>query len=169
MIANVSIKRFGEDDWQGFKEIRLESVRLHNDVLGTSYAIESNKKDAYWKDIISDICNCAVFGLYDEEKIIGLTSVFRHRDHVENTTILCMVYIREEYRGNSLSDLLFKASIDWSKSQEGITRIWVGHRAGNEISRRANQRHGFAVISNEDMTFGNGETDTHYTYELKIK
>jgi RimJ/RimL family protein N-acetyltransferase len=168
MKNKIVVKQLAIDDWRDFKEIRLESVRLHNDVLGMSYDVESNKDDSYWKNVLSDIYNGAVFGLYDEEKIIGLTGVFRHRDHVKNTTILCMVYIHEDYRGKDLSDLLFKASIDWSKSQEGITRIWVGHRAGNEASRRANQRHGFVLISTEDMTFGNGETDTHYTYELKV-
>ncbi len=168
MKDKIVIKQLAIDDWQDFKKIRLESVRLHNDVLGMSYDVEVEKDDSYWKDTLSDIYNCAVFALYDDKKIIGLTAVFRHREHVENTTILCMVYIHEDYRGKDLSDLLFKASIDWSKSQQGITRIWVGHRAGNEASHRANQRHGFVLISTEDMTFGNGETDTHYMYELKI-
>ena len=168
MKDKIVIKQLAIDDWQDFKKIRLESVRLHNDVLGMSYDVESDKEDSYWKDTLSDIYNGAVFGLYDEEKIIGLTAVFRHRKHSADTTILCMVYIREGHRGQDLSDLLFGACINWSKSQEGINRIWVGHRAGNEASRRANQRHGFVLISTEDMTFGNGETDTHYTYELKI-
>jgi RimJ/RimL family protein N-acetyltransferase len=167
MKYKIVVKQLAIDDWQDFKEIRLESVRLHNDVLGMSYDVESNKDDSYWKDVLSDIYNGAVFGLYDEEKIIGLTGVFRHREYRADTAILVMSYIRKDYRGLELSDLLYKARINWAKSQEDITRIWVGHRAGNEASRRANQRHGFVLISTENMTFGNGETDTHYTYELK--
>lgn len=133
-----------------------------------SYNVESNKDDSYWVNTLADTYNGAVFGLYDGDVNIGLTAVFRHREHRANTAILVMSYIRAEYRGRDLSDLLYKARIDWAKAQDGITRIWVGHRAGNEASRRANQRHMFVLLSNEDMTFGNGEKDNHYTYELKI-
>jgi len=168
MEKNITIRQLTIDDWEVFKKIRLEALRSHNDVFGASIDVESSKNDSFWKESISDIYNGAVFGLYHKNNIIGLTAVFRHRDYCADTAILCMSYIRDGYRGNNLSDLLYKARIDWAKAQTGITRIWVGHREGKEASRRANQRHGFVLLSTEDMTFGNGETDKHYTYELKI-
>lgn len=167
-IDNIIIKRWSEDDWLQFKMMRLEAVSKHDDVFGLSYSAELQKADTYWTETLEDTYNGAVFGLYDGEANIGLTAVFRHHEYRANTAILTMSYIRKDYRGLQLSDLLYKARIDWAAAQEGITRIWVGHRAGNEASRRANQRHGFVLISTEDMTYGNGETDTDYTYELKI-
>lgn len=168
-MTDIKIKKWTVDDWQTFKSIRLEAVSKHDDVFGSAYKTELNKNDTYWKDTLSEVYKGAVFGLYDGDTNIGLTAVFRHRDHSADTVIFAMSYIRDGYRGINLSDLLYKARIDWAKVQSGITRIWVGHREGNEASRRANQRHGFVLLSTEDMTFGNGETDKHYTYELKIQ
>ncbi len=168
MKDKITIRQWSVDDWQSFKAMRLEAVSKHDDVFGASYNAEFQKTNTYWIDTLADTYNGAVFGLYDEDINIGLTAVFRHREHRSNTAILAMSYVQKDYRGQELSDLLYQARINWAKSQDGITRIWVGHRVGNEASRRANQRHGFVLLSTEDMTFGNGETDRHYTYELKI-
>ena len=167
-IEDITIKRWKGHDWLEFKTIRLEAVKSYSHVFLSDFEKASSYDDEYWKDMLRDTDNGAVFGLYDGDISIGLTGVFRHREHKADTAILGMSYIREEYRGIGLSELLYIERIKWAKSQEGIKRIWVGHRAGNDASRRANQRHNFVLISTEDMTFGNGETDTHYTYELKI-
>jgi RimJ/RimL family protein N-acetyltransferase len=165
---DITIKQWEVDDWQTFKDVRLEALKGHGDVFGASFENEKNKDDNYWKGNLTDCYAGAVFGLYDREEAIGLTAVFRHRERMEDTAILCMSYIRKQYRGLELSDLLYKARIDWAKAQEGITRILVGHREGNEASRRANQRWGFKLYSVEDYVFGNGETAKEYMYELKI-
>lgn len=167
-IEGITIKRWKEDDWLQFKAIRLEAVKSYSHVFLSDFEKTSSYDDEHWKSILRDTYNGAVFGLYDRDISIGLTGAFRHREHNVDTVIFGMSYILEEYRDIGLSELLYIERIKWAKSQEGITRIWVGHRAGNEASRRANQRHGFIFISTEDVTFGNGETDINYTYELKI-
>lgn len=164
----ITIRRWTVDDWQVFKAMRIEAVTHHANYFGTGREKALDAGDDYWKNTLTDAYNGAVFGLYDGDIAIGLTAAFRHKDHKENTIMLGMSYIREEYRGNGLSDLLYNARIGWAKEQEGISRIWVGHRANNDASHCANQRHGFALLSIEDMTFGDGITDKHYTYELKI-
>lgn len=164
----IYIRRWLENDWESFKAIRLEALEKHKNFFGSSFSVESQKENDFWKLRLRNIYNEAIFGLYDKQSIIGLTGVVRHYEYTQDTVIFCMSYIRECYRGRGLSELLYKHRIDWARSQEGIRRILVGHRAGNELSRRANQRHGFILVSTEDMTFGNGETDKYYTYELKV-
>lgn len=168
MSENIYIRRWLEDDWEIFKAIRLEALCAHPDVFGASYDVEFAKDDAFWKDRLSDLSYGAVFGLYDVDKVIGLTAVFRDRNRPLDAVFLCMSYIRPEYRKHNLSDLLYRARIDWAKSQNGIHIISVAHREGNEASRRANQRWGFVLSSIKDEVFGNGEIAKYYTYELKI-
>ncbi|MBL8641226.1 MAG: GNAT family N-acetyltransferase [Alphaproteobacteria bacterium] len=168
MLDTISIRSWTENDWVAFRAIRLEALKHTEHVFGVSYDHALNLSEEYWTDTLQDTYNGAVFGLYDGENVIGLTAVFRHRDHKSDTVIFAMSYIRKNYRGRGLSDLLYKARLDWAEQQEGIVSIWIGHRDGNQASFRANQRHGFQLISTEDMTFGDGTTDKHYTYELKI-
>jgi RimJ/RimL family protein N-acetyltransferase len=144
-------------------------MRFQPDVFGAAFDVEASKDDSFWKGRLSDSYKGAAFGLYDGDLLIGLTGIYRHYDRMEDTAMLCMSYIREEYRGKGLSDLLYRARIDWAKAQGDIRTLVVGHREGNEASRRANQQWGFILTSIEDdYKFGNGDTAKHYTYELKI-
>ncbi len=165
---DFTIRQWAIDDWKTLKAMRIEAVSAYSHVFLSNAEKASGETDSYWQDMLSNTYNGAVFGLYKGQMAIGLTGVFRYRESKADTVILGMSYIREEYRGLGLSDLLYRARLDWAKAQDGITRVLVGHRTDNEASKRANQRHGFVLISTEDMTFGNGETASHRTYELRI-
>ncbi len=167
MSEAIYIRRWSEDDWETFKTIRLEALRAHSDVFGASPENEGAQEDSFWKERLCDDNKGATFGLYDHDNVIGLTATYRHRD-IANTAILCMSYIRKDYRKRYLSDLFYKERINWAKAQDDISRIIVAHREGNEASRRANQRWGFIFSHVEDAVFGNGETAKDYIYELKI-
>lgn len=170
MTDKIFTRRWSESDWEDFKKIRLEAISQKPEVFGASFDNESSQDDSFWKARLSDAYKGAVFGLYDEDQLIGLTGIYRHYDCMkDDTAMLCMSFIRAEYRGKGLSDLLYKARIDWAKAQGNIRTLIVGHREGNNASRRANQRWGFVLISVEDeYQFGDGDTAKHYTYELKI-
>lgn len=168
MDDTIYTKRWLEADWQSFKAIRLEALSKHDNFFGASLESESSKEDRFWKEILLDVDKAAIFGLYDADTVIGLTAVFRDWTGREGVAVLCMSYIREEYRGQGLSEKLYEARIDWAKAQGDIRIVTVGHREGNDASRAANQRFGFQFCHVIDQLYGNGETDTDYIYELKI-
>jgi RimJ/RimL family protein N-acetyltransferase len=163
------VRKLNKDDWNAYKAIRLEALRLHENLYGGSYAAEAAYSDQDWQDLIGTK-TYAFFGLYDDDKIVGSTVVFTHRDDpTGKTALLAGSYIRKEYRGMGLSRKLYEARLDWIKSEERFERVWVGHRAGNEASRRANQAFGFTLLKTEDKAWGDGSKDTYYHYELRIK
>ncbi len=163
----ITIRRWSAEDWETMRRMRIEAVTDHSHVFLSNYDRASAYPDKHWKDILENRDGVAVFGLYKADEAIGLTGAFRHRER-KDTVELGMSYIRPEYRRLGLSDLFYKERIEWAKTLDGVTRIEVGHRDINEASRRANQRHGFILISQEMTTFGNGETAAHSTYELKL-
>src|SRR5690606_29692872 len=121
------------------------------------YEDEVVKDDDYWQDML-DEHNCAVFGLYNDEKIIGIGGVFSSKSDVSGqTAILAMGYIEPEYRGRKLSRLLYEARISWARQQSQFDKIIVSHRRGNEASRRANQAFGFLRIGTEVIQFADGK------------
>jgi RimJ/RimL family protein N-acetyltransferase len=164
----IHLRRWGIDDWETFRAIRLEAVAAHSDVFLSNYDGEAAKDASYWQNTLADTWRGAVFGLYDGDTVIGLTGAFRHRDHVADTVIFGMSYIRADYRRLGLSGLLYAARIAWAREQEGITRIVVSHREGNDISRAANQNFGFVETGEKFIAFGNNETAREVMYELKL-
>ena len=79
-----------------------------------------------------------------------------------------MSFIHPDYRGRGLSELFYQARIDWARSQEGITRVIVSHRDGNEASKAANQKFGFVATDSTETVFPDGVLAKEYNYELKI-
>ena len=161
------VKHLQAADWALYKHMRLEALRLHEDVYGTSFKDMCDRPDAEWESIVSQD-NSAFFGLFDGDSIIGIGGIFTHNTE-ERTGMLIAGYIREEYRERGLSRLLYQARIDWAKQSGLFDRLLIGHREGNEASRRANQAFGFQPIGVIDYVFGNGDKAKDYQYELRIR
>lgn len=160
------VKKFNSGDWNTYRSIRLEALRLHADVYGTSYAEMVSRDDDEWKRIVSQ-SDSAFFGLYDDNTVIGTGGVFM-QDETTRTGMLIGGYVREEYRGQGLSRLLYQARIDWAKSSGLFDRLVIGHKKGNEASRRANQAFGFQPIGEVEYVFGDGQKATNIQYELRL-
>jgi len=161
------VRKFEAADWAEYKAMRLEALHLHEDVYGTSYNDMLSRPDAEWQTMLGKD-DQAFFGLFDGDTVIGIGGIFTHNSEIR-TGILIAGYIREAYRGRGLSRLLYQARIDWAKESGRFDRLVIGHREGNEASRRANQAFGFQPIGVIDYTFGNGDIAKDHQYELRLR
>lgn len=161
------VRKLEAADWAAYKALRLEALCLHEDVYGTSYQEMRDRPDSEWEDIVSKD-NAAFFGLFDGDTIVGIGGIFT-QDAASRTGMLIGGYIREAYRGRGLSRLLYQARIDWAKESGLFDRLVIGHREGNEASRRANHAFGFQPIGIIEYTFGNGDIAKDHQYELRIR
>lgn len=161
------VRKLNGEDWQIYKALRLEALRLHADVFGTSYQDMVDRPDAEWQAALEGSTQ-AFFGLFDDDVMIGSGGVFM-QDASSKTGMLIGGYIREAYRGKGYSRLIYTARIEWAKQSGLYDRLVIGHRKGNEASRRANQAFGFQPIGEVDYVFGNGETAKDMQYELRLR
>lgn len=164
--SNIHLIRWTKDNWQEFKAIRLQAVGDRPDVFLSSYETTLAQPDNYWIDTLTSL-DGAVFGLYDGATIIGLTGVFRYRESPQDTAILGMSYIDPAYRGRGLSRMFYEARINWARAQDGIIRVIVSHRAGNDASRAANQAFGFVSTGQSTKIYGDGQEAINHEYELR--
>ncbi len=157
------------DEWQRYRDLRFEALAAHEDVYGSCLAIEKAWGDDVWIDLFSDQRH-QFFGLFDRENLIGSGAVFTDRnDKAGKTALLASAYIQPDYRGQGLSRLLYEARIRWIVESDRFDRIAVGHKQGNEASRRANQHFGFIKTGTEEIMWGDGSTDIKHTYELRLR
>lgn len=166
--ALISLRPFRPDEWEAIRAIRLRALKSDPGVFLPSYEDGLAMPDSYWIDLAAQKSS-RVFGLYDGETLIGLTSVFTDRDDPSGKTAkLAMSYIDRAYRGRKLSRLYYQARIAWAR-ENGFSRVVVGHREGNEASRAANQAFGFKYFESEEITFGGGVRAVDHRYELFLK
>lgn len=168
-IMSFSIRQLNEDDWRQFSEIRLKALRNDPLVFGSNYEKESQFSETDWREYLR-AKEIAVFMIFADEKPIGMTGVSVFRDDPTNkTAILWGTWLEPDFRGKGLSDLMYKARINWAKNHPGIERIIVSHRASNLASKYANQKHGFVFTSTHEKVWTDGAVEDEVFYELYIK
>lgn len=113
--------------------------------------------------------NAASFGLFQNDKIIGLTAIIRENNELSSERAMMMSsYIKHEFRGMHLSKLFYEARIDWAKKQKNIKTLLISHRRDNLISKNANQRFGFKFTDSYRKTYLDGVEESCLVYELTL-
>ena len=163
--GDYCLRKLELNDWQAYRDIRLYALLHSPEVYGSTYAAEVERNDDSWQERLQNP-NCAYFGLYFMDKLIGLTGIFRHNNS-EQEAILISSYIMPQHRGKGLSTLLYAARLDWAKAN-GYKRIIVSHRADNLASKAANQRAGFLFTHQQNHLWPDGAEVDELFYKLEI-
>ncbi len=166
MIA-PKIQKLLPGDWQTFKYLRLKSLSLHPNVF-SPLIDEFSRTDEEWFKFLQNP-KFQGFQLIFNEKPIGLTGIIEDRNCPKGTTgLFVMSYIEVEFRSRGFSKYFYDARIEWAKEFSSYKKLIVGHREGNESSRRANQKAGFKLFEVVDWNWPDGTMDKLYRYELII-
>lgn len=167
-MSELSIRPLDPEEWQALRDFRLSALENAPGAFALSYAECVKWTPEDWRSEISAPTH-QIFGLFDGGKLIGITAAFTWRgDPSGQTALLAMSYIVPEYRGQGLSNRLYDARLAWIARSGRFTKIRVSHRASNEASRHANQRHGFVRTKTEPYTWPDGVVEDEIFYELPV-
>jgi RimJ/RimL family protein N-acetyltransferase len=168
-MGTLFIRALEPEEWEAFREVRLQGLKEHPGSFFSNFAAEEKYGPEKWQELVRGPAH-QVFGLFDGERLAGVTAAFPFRDDPSGETAqLGMSFIRQEYRGQKLTGLFYKARLDWIRAQPQFKRVVVSHRASNEASRRAIVRHGFFETRRVARTWPDGVTEDEWIYELKIR
>lgn len=168
-MNSFTVRPLAAAEWESFRRLRLTALETSPGVFSGAYEGAIKRPDDAWRSLVSGPGH-QVFGLFGGRNLVGITGVFASKeDPTGETAMLAMSYISVEFRGLGLSRLLYEARLDWIKAHGQFTRVLVSHRESNEVSRRANQRHGFVLTHKKERKWPDGATETEVFYELKLK
>jgi len=167
-MTAIAIRALEPSQWQAFRDFRLAALKASPGMFHASHDEVAGWPPQEWQaEIKGD--DHQVFGLFEGERLIGITAAFTYReDPSGQTAVLAMSFIAPPYRGQGLSRLFYEARLSWIKAQVQFRRILVSHRASNESSRRAILRHGFVPAQTAPRTWPDGRTEDEMFYELEI-
>jgi RimJ/RimL family protein N-acetyltransferase len=167
-MNSISIRALNPAEWAALRDLRLHALQVAPGVFASSYEVEVTRTPEQWQSEISGPAH-QIFGLFDEGKLIGITAVFSWREDPSGASaLLAMSFIQPEYRGRGLSRLLYKARLDWIRTRPQFKRVVIYHRASNDPSRRAIERHGFRPARRASRLWPDGTTEDEIFYELPI-
>lgn len=163
MSASLSIKTLTPEDWQDWKTIRLEAVRLHPEAFGGSYEDESRHPDDIFKQALQ---KNTIFGAYINNVLVGVAGFFilssRKTKHRGN---LFSMYLKKEYRGQYIAGELVKAVINHAESR--VEQLHCSAVTTNPAAIALYKKYGFEIYGTEPRSLKVG--DHYYDEYLMVR
>ena len=167
-MDRIAIRPFDTAEWERFREFRLAALAAKPGLFAVSYNEAEARPPEDWQRTIEGI-DRRVFGLFDDQRLIGITAAFAWReDPTGQTAFLAMSFILPEYRGRHLSRILYQARLDWIRAHGQFKRVVVSHRVSNEVSGRAMQHFGFQETHRARKVWPDGGEEDEVFYELNL-
>ena len=168
-MAKVTLRALTPDDWEAFRVVRLRALGMHPNYFCSTVETTKARPVEYWHETL-DGKGKAVFGLFDQDNLIGITGVFTWDEEPSGKTgLLGMSFIEPDYRGNGYSEMFYKARIEFAVSHMPWKKLGVFYREGNEPSRASVAKHGFQFVESKDRDWPDGKRDKEYMYELDLE
>jgi len=94
------IKKLEKNDWQKFKQIRLEALKKSPDSFLSSFEKESKIADEFWlEQLDQDI----IFGYFTDNEIVGCCGLLLEKKaKIAHTATLVSMYVKDKTRGSGI-------------------------------------------------------------------
>ena len=156
-------------DAQNLREVRLEALQKEGRLFASSYAIENKFPFENWeRKCTEDDKHCAM-GLFDGAGLIGISLVIPYdNDTSGKTGLLGQSYIKHEYRGKGLGNLLYSARMKWILEKSSFEGAVVYVRDGNGVSIALNRKAGAQYLETREMMCGDGQLALWHWYKFPL-
>jgi ribosomal protein S18 acetylase RimI-like enzyme len=146
----VEIINLAPDDWQAYRQLRLEALQESPLAFGSTYQEQLAKPDAYWQSRLQDAADGEKSWLRFARagtRLVGLLGAFRgrHEDHtVSDEATVIAVYVSPDWRGRGVSILLMQSILD-ALRENGFRLAHLGVNGQQTAAVNLYLRFGFAI------------------------
>ena len=142
----IHLKKLSESDWKLFREIRLRALKEDPQAFGSNYKKENKYTEELWRNRLSGE-SCAVFGVFDGKKLIGMTGVkVDQNDDLERKGYFWGSWLEPSYRKKGISKLMYAERLKWAKDHPTLNVIRASYWVSNKASEKAMIGSGFKPI-----------------------
>lgn len=154
VTENVDIKWLKPDDWEIFRNLRLEAISEDQSAFGTSFEEDRAQPEEIWRERIVNTLFAFVDGVP-----AGLVGHVR-QPRIKQRHIVHVVgfYVKPEYRGMGIGNQLLKVMMDKIRSYPGVTKVSLGVNTPQLAALKIYQNFGFEIVGELKREFKVGDT-----------
>lgn len=156
----ISYRKLAAADSRQYRDIRLESLKLHPESFGSSFEEQSKlPKLMFEKALEQPVDDRFVMGAFDHQALIGICGFIpfvRDNDDLRNTGVIIQMVVRPAYRGRKIGLGLIKAVLQEAFKLSGIDQVVLAVVKGNLRAIRVYEQAGF-----ETYNLAGRETDVN--------
>ncbi|KDM93517.1 GNAT family N-acetyltransferase [Photobacterium galatheae] len=139
----VDVRALTPADLPAYREIRLESLRLHPDCFGASYEEQRCMPQMHFeRNIAAQNPQHTMLGAFDGEALIGLCGV----SEIGNQTVLItQMYVQGAYQGLGVGQAFIEAAKRTAAESHQARRLQLDVYPQNLAAKRSYEKAGFQV------------------------
>lgn len=145
---NIKIIIASPEDWQLYKQIRLESLRMEPQAFKSKYSEKADKPDQYWIDKLSDANETVLLASIDGE-IVGTMKASYRKNGVTDEVIIHGGYVNSVHRRKGVGKKLLSELINKSAKRGGIKKAKLQVKGSQIKARKFYESEGFSVTSKD--------------------
>lgn len=161
-MLDIEIKILDVDELNDFRRIRLSALVQAPEMFASTYDMEMTRPSSFFESCLS--CS-TVFGVYHQDKIIGLAILTRETAiKLSHKAFLSSVFIEPEFQGRGIATELLRTVIAYSKKH--LEQVLLMVAEDNQSAINLYQKFGFQTYGVELKALKNNGA---YTNELLMK
>lgn len=132
--------------------LRLAALQTDPDAFGDQYVVASRRTTTDWENWLAERTNGndrELFVLMKAGAYIGMCGAGINRDSIKHGFIWG-VYVRSEYRGQGVGDLLMAAAHRWLAAR-GVVQVDAKVAAPNEVAIKFYRRLGYDILKQDGV------------------
>ncbi len=168
-MSEYKIIKLQPDDWQRYREIRLECLREEPQAFGSSYADMVQKPAEFWQGRLADAAQAEKSWLLfaqEGEQLIGIIGAFYEEE--SQAAHIISVYVRKSSRGRGLGKALMEGILSEVKKKQGIHTATLGVNQEQAAAVALYRGFGFQVTEELEEIQGDGRMHPGFLMQKEL-
>ncbi len=175
----MQIVTLDPENWQLFRQIRLEALRTDPQAFSSRLAETEQRPDSHWQTRLAQAQegkNSWLLFAREGDRIVGIIGAFREQGETPATgsptlagvVEIYSVFVRPEARGKGVGTALMAAVLDAAGRAEGARRARLTVNAAQSAAVALYRRFGFQVVEEREGILGDGKTCQELVMEKEL-
>ena len=169
-MADIQIIKLKPEDWQQYKQIRLEALLIEPQSFSRTYADALKSPDTFWQERLREAQkgerNWLLFAS-ENDRLVGMIGAFRLEGG--NEVEIISVYVTPAKRGQGVGKALMDAILIQVSQQAGVQKAVLGVNATQAPAVALYRRYGFQVVEETTGLMGDGQKYLGYWMEKPLR
>ncbi len=149
MATQVKIVTLTPDNWQKYRDLRLEALKEEPLSFLSSYEEEKDKPEEKWRESLAGK-NLVLF-TQNDNKLVGMIGAYRESNpRLAHVATIWGLYVNSAYRGQGIGKMLLEKVLSEVKALPGIEKIKITVNADKTIPYKLYKSVGFREVGTEE-------------------
>jgi ribosomal protein S18 acetylase RimI-like enzyme len=168
-MSQVEIITLPADQWQRYREIRLEALREEPQAFSSSHADVEQRPPDFWQGRLAEAARRETSWLLFAQaggRLVGMIGAFV--DQEPGTAQIISVYVCHAARGKGVGKALMEAILAEVRKMEGIRKAALDVNRRQTAALALYRRMGFEVVGEKESKTGDGQMALEYVMEKRL-